>query len=486
MFARGQSIWVDETTQMYGIQQSFSTSIAWLTSARPDVHPVPFDRMPPLSYVLGIAWTGIFGFSENTLRVMGILFASLAIPALYMSGALFAGRLGGMFVVVFVAVSANAMGFASAIRAYPIYFAAMAWAIFAYCRIILMGGSPARYLGLTACLVIAMYLHFYGVVAAACLGLSLLIWNIATRQPVVPLFLWAGVLAVAALGLLPFIQSAADISGQDGGAADGSGLRDVIVATARLVYRVVAHPVFEVIPALLLGHVALVGVLGLVALVRLFAGPDRKPAALLLPLVIGFTFLALVDFAVAGFDVQAPHYNIWMLPLVGVFLATALGAGSGLLPKAGIAAGIGLMATTLIGTGLLLRHAPLYTNGPGEWTFAQIAEPDRTLIIHEDESWGSLYFPLYYLSGGSVEQWLRAEDGTMSRLVPGQIIALGAADQDTTRFAKVITARSVSLDGSALADVAQGDVTCGALVGAAPADKSYCAIFAVNLTKAAP
>ena len=74
----------------------------------------------------------------------------------------------------------------------------------------------------------------------------------------------------------------------------------------------------------------------------------------------------------------------------------------------------------------------------------------------------------------------------MSRLVPGQIIALGAADQDITRFAKVITARSVSLDGSALADVAQGDVTCGALVGAAPADTSYCAFFAVNLTEAAP
>ncbi len=486
VFARGQSIWVDETTQMYGIQQSFGTSMAWLTTTRPEVHPVPFDRMPPLSYLLGMAWSGIFGFSENALRIMGIVFASLAIPALYLSGRMFAGRLGGLFVVVFVAVSANAMGYASAIRAYPIYFAATAWAILAYCRIVFLGGITARYLALTACLIVAMYLHFYGCVAAFCLGLSLLVWNIATRQPVAPLFLWAGILAVAALGLLPFIQAATSISGQPDAGANGSGLRDVVVATARLAYRIVAHPVYEVVPALRLGHLALIGVLGLIALVRLVTGIDRKPAAIVLPLAIGFAFLAVVDLAVDGFEVQAPHYNIWMIPLVGLFLATALAQGGGMVRKAGSAVGIGLMATTLVGTGLLLRHASLYSNGPGDWTFAQIADPDRTLVIHEGTTWGSLYFPLVYLSAGKLEQWLQADDGTMTRLLPGQHVPLATADQDTTRFSKVIRARGFILDGGALAALARGDVSCGDLAGAKATDRSYCAFFGVTLTEANP
>jgi hypothetical protein len=67
MLARGQSIWVDDTTQMYGVQQALGTSLAWLTTTRPEAHLVPFDRMPPLSYVLGIAWTGVFGFFGATL-----------------------------------------------------------------------------------------------------------------------------------------------------------------------------------------------------------------------------------------------------------------------------------------------------------------------------------------------------------------------------------------------------------------------------------
>jgi hypothetical protein len=227
-------------------------------------------------------------------------------------------------------------------------------------------------------------------------------------------------------------------------------------------------------------------VLGLVALVRLVAGTDRKPVALVLPLAIGFGFLALVDLAVGGFEVQAPSYNIWMIPLVGLFLATALTEGDGMWRKVGVAVGIGLMATTLIGTGLLVRHASLYSNGPGDWAFAQIAEPDRTLVIHEGSNWGSLYFPLVYLSGGKIEQWLRAEDGSMTRLLPGQQVKLAATDQDTARFSKVIEARSFSLNAKALAEVARGDVTCAEVADAEATGNSYCAFFGATLTDAAP
>ncbi len=487
IFARSQSIWVDETTQLVGLAQTYRTSIEWLAGSRPEMPAVPFDRMPPLSYVIGIAWASVFGLTENSMRAMGVFFASAAIPALYLSGRLVGGRLAGAFAVVFVMFSANILGLSSEIRAYPIYFAAIAWATYAYCNLVILGNSARYYLILVIFLLLSMYLHFYGCVAVFCFGISLLIVRLINKETVVPVIGWFALLGIASLGLLPFIFAATELSAVPDGASGDGGVAAVVRATARLVYRMVAHPVYEIIPLLRWGHLLIVGLLVCIAGLALFRSPRKLPVALLLPLAIGFVFLAAVDFAVAGFDVQAPHYNIWMLPLAALFLTVSIFNAPRLLQSIGSVLLVCLMITTVLGSTLLLRNSGLYSNGPGDWAVGQIDGPGPTLVIHTDNaSWASLYFPLVYAKGDQVEQWLRYEDGRLARLVPGAIVSMDDSQADLSRFARVFDARSFSLDAKELATIARGDISCAQAGGATTdvsTEHSYCAFFGATLVE---
>jgi hypothetical protein len=51
IFAASQAIWVDETTQLFGLSLPLDGLLAWLAGAAADLGGVPPDRNPPLAYL---------------------------------------------------------------------------------------------------------------------------------------------------------------------------------------------------------------------------------------------------------------------------------------------------------------------------------------------------------------------------------------------------------------------------------------------------
>jgi hypothetical protein len=477
-FAAHQSIWVDETTQMTGLGMPWGEQVAWLAGApRPDIG-VPPDRMPPLSYWLGSLWAGAFGLTEHAMRLFGIACAAAAIPALWLAGVRLAGVWGGAFAAAAMMLSANALGTASAIRAYPLFMALTAWAALAYLRLALDGVTAGRLAALGAVLLAATYTHFYGLVAAFALFGALVLLRLAQRAPAGAVILAGLATGVLAAGILPFATAAAGV--QEAGAAPG--LRDVAAGAARLAYRLVAHPVLLAAEGLQAAHLEAVGLCGLAALwVARRAG--AMPAALILPLALGGAALSAAALAGPAFDVFAPHYNLWMLPFPALVLTLALRGGA-----AGRIAAAAVAATTLWSAATLVRHAPLYANGPGDWAAALV--PQDALVIHDGAgAWGAVYFPLYWHSAGRIAQWHRAPDGTLTRIVPGMLSPIADPAGEEAAFATVVLARGFGLDSRALGRIARGQARCADLAAPPMAEgrvERYCAFGGATLVWARP
>ncbi|MFN3644578.1 MAG: glycosyltransferase family 39 protein [Gemmobacter sp.] len=473
-FAAHQSVWVDETTQLTGLAMPFGEQLAWLTGAPRPETGVPPDRMPPLSYWLGGLWAAVFGLSEPAMRLFGIACAAAAVPALWLAGRRVSGAWGGAFAAVAVMLSANALGAASAIRAYPLFLALTAWAALAYLRIALDGVTGGRLAVLGALLVAASYAHFYGLVAAFALFGSLVLLGLGRRGrsgAVVLAGLATGLLAV---GVVPFATAAAGVEAP--GAAPG--LREVAAGAVRLAYRLVAHPVHLGAGGLQIAHLAAVGACGIAALWAARAA-GRMLAALVLPLALGFAALAGAALAGPAFDVFAPHYNLWMLPFPGLILALALRGGT-----VGAVLAAAVAATTLWAAAVLVRHAPLYANGPGDWAAAQLGATG-TLVIHDGAGdWAWLYFPLFWRSGGAIVQWHEAPDGTLARIVPGGLAPIADAAGERAGYAAVVLARSFSLDSRALGQIARGRASCADFAAAPMAAgraARFCALAGTTL-----
>jgi 4-amino-4-deoxy-L-arabinose transferase-like glycosyltransferase len=82
-YASSQSLWVDEATQLSGIQLGFSTQLKWLLGAEVEGLRVPHDRTPPLSYWIGRVWYLAFGPHEFAIRLLGITAVFVGLVVLY-------------------------------------------------------------------------------------------------------------------------------------------------------------------------------------------------------------------------------------------------------------------------------------------------------------------------------------------------------------------------------------------------------------------
>ena len=105
-FAQRQTLWLDETTQLSGIPLGPVGVTQWLAGAPHDFGcPTAPDRMPPVSYWVGQIWTYVFGFSELSLRYMGVACVAGAIVLVYAAGRRAFGDLGGLAAGLYLAVS---------------------------------------------------------------------------------------------------------------------------------------------------------------------------------------------------------------------------------------------------------------------------------------------------------------------------------------------------------------------------------------------
>lgn len=504
-FAGVQAIWVDETTQLSGLALSPSEQLEWLLG-RSDIQlGVPPDRMPPLSYWLGGLWAGHFGVSEHAMRWFGILSVLCAAPAFYLAGQLVSGWRAGLFCLAFILLSPTVFIQSVEIRAYPLFLTFSSWATYFYIRLTMrQGTSPdpikkvdwRSMLALAACVTAAVYTHFYGLIFGACLLVGLIAGTLRAHRPLGPILCLGAATAIVCLGVFPFVLAAMQVS--PSGAGDSSNLplaahlKEVGADTVRLAFRLFAHGSHLVYP-LSLG-IVLIGVLGLAALALTRPVGDNHGLARLDPLVpvlVAFPLLVGLSLSVSSFDVLAPHYNLWMIPMTALWLSSALSVTS----KTWRSNLVTVFATLAIlgqimAAAIVWRHGPFFAHGPGEWIAAQISLPDATLIIHDgDGPWGQAYFPVYYLTQGVVTQVVARPDQSLARITPTGLREIDDAQADFfAQFEEIYVVSVRKRSSQFLAQRIRADETCGGGpatsvhgLGASAASASYCAFTAATI-----
>lgn len=439
VFASAQSLWTDETTQLSGIQLPFDVQLNWLAGGENPIPGVPPDRMPPLSYWIGALWAAAFGIGEMPMRILGLVAMALGAPALWLSARRIAGAdgWGAAAVLALVYLSPGMIVQGVEIRAYPIYFAFSLWATWAFLRA-LERPDTGRLAVLGLFSLAAIYTHYFGLVMAGSLWFALFVAQVVRRGRPFAVFLGGVATLVLSAGTVPFLKAALGMSG--GGAQAHPGIVEVVKDTLRLGFRLLLHATHLVHPAVaglaLLG-LALLGVLAVRAVLRAPRGSVLRDVPwLLVPLALAFVVLPLLKLRIAGFDVLAPHYNLWMVPLVALFLAAAFADPA--LRRAALAGGTAVALAHLAADVVLARYPTFYTHGPGDWVADEITVPAETVVIHDaNGTWAAPYFALYYRTGGTLTQLLRSPGQPDRQLLPGQSpqpVPEGFADRFVTRI----------------------------------------------------
>lgn len=321
-FSYQQNLWVDESTQLSGLTLSVVDMYFWLGGLIDNPFPVPSDRMPMLSYLLGSVWVSMFGSDVVVLRWLSItlVLLSLVILSVYF----FKKRqpmvlLGAL---LFLCLSPNVLINAVEIRAYALFFALSLVAVLLYVDLVLTlersGSIFGHILALSLVLMLAINTHFFGLIlSGALLGTYLLSCFVDRRfvmrwqyVAVVTVFLGVGI----ALIVLPVLAS---FTSQGGGKASSS----LMVPAVKLIYRLVAHQ--SMMAVFFLPYIALLLVYGVIV-VSLIKRLTLIKVSLVLILVLGFSAVFVANIFLSNFDALAPHYNIWMLPVLAVLFGYCL------------------------------------------------------------------------------------------------------------------------------------------------------------------
>jgi hypothetical protein len=494
VFASQQAIWIDETTQLFGLTLPFGTQLDWLSGARQIVSGVPPDRAAPMSYWLGGIWATLFGLGEMQMRLFGIACMLTGAPAIWMAGRRLGGPAGALFALAAIYLAPGMIVQAGEIRSYPLFFALSAWATWALVEVLSRRPVSYRHLALLALfLTLANYTHFFGLVLSGFLGAVLIAAFVIARRPVVPVLLAALAALIASAGVLPFVMGALAVTGD--GAVVTTTPAEALRDTARLVFRLALHGsalVWLPVAGLALLALAALALRALICQIGARSKGTRIGLALLALLALALLVLPLLKLRIAGLDVLAPHYNLWMVPVAMLFLAGAFRRGPS--PWA-TGPALVLIATQLAGGALLLRHAPLYTHGPGEWLAGLIDSPDETLVIYESNGpWTQAYFPVQALQGGQVFQVLADPLAPARQITPEGFRPLPEGF-DPAGFKRVLMVRTRTLSSMDLARLLKTrDASCGIAAMAPPpelgtgpsTDRSYCAFAAARVTDIRP
>lgn len=421
-FLPHQTLWVDETTQLSGLSLSPVEVCRWLT--HPDAHDfgVPGDRMPPVSYWAGWAWSHVFGLNEHALRWFGVACTAGAAALLCCAARRAYGARAGLFAGLFLGLSPNVVVTAVEIRAYPIFLLTTAGALSALVSLLQLeasapGGasvgfswrrpSPERraWVVLGAWLLVGMFVHFFAAVFAAAVMGVLAIRRFAARRPLAPVAGVGGVLALAALGLAPFVMASVGLSAVT--------VRDRIHEVAQLLYRLVGHPAMSL--HRIATALAFVSVAGLTVASLRRASPARGLAAIFVAvLALGLGVSIAANFVVGGFTAAKVSYATWALPVLGLVLAGALAGGRGPAAIVSVVCALTLLACQATGTLELARHGDYFAHGPQrrlQRVLDASASGRRTAVIHADplDAYAAAYFPLRFANGPGLAQFAVAE-----------------------------------------------------------------------------
>jgi hypothetical protein len=336
LFSFQQNLWVDETTQLSGLGLSFTEIYLWLSDLIETPFSVPSDRMPVLSYWFGMLWSYFFTLDVLVMRWLSLFFVMLALVIL--CGFFFKRQQYSVLLAatLFLCLSPNLTVLAVEIRAYALFFLFSVIAVLLYVQIICFveqeRNAFTSALALSCVLVLAINTHFFGLVLAGSLLAAYLLMALWDRRFVLHVKIIFAVGTILLLGtsfvVLPVIGAFAS----QGGGAEASvaasslqetiSLRETIRSAVKLAYRLVAHQTMGEIAFFPL--LALLIVYGVIIL-SVIKHPTVMKTVLLLALLLGCMTVFLANIFLSSFDALAPHYNVWMLPLLAVLFGYAVG-----------------------------------------------------------------------------------------------------------------------------------------------------------------
>jgi hypothetical protein len=405
LFLPHASLWTDEATQMSGLSLSPTEVTQWLGGKVDHDFGVSPDRMPPLSYWAGWAWSGVFGLSERPMRWFGVACIALATGLVFVAASKAWGITGGTVAALLLATSPNVIVQAVEIRAYPLLILESA-GIFT-CFVGYSAGPAAlnrRWLaGMWACGIAAMYTHFFGLVV---LGGALVASFLVARfrgDKIVPVVIAGAMAAFAALGVGPFAFASAAISQAGVGPAEGK-MADLI----RLGYRLFSHPSTAVNPVAV--GLSAIG-FALTVACSLFRKTCSEWASVGLWLALGSggAVVALAHMSQSCFQAASPNYNVWMLPPLVLLMASGMAANARPVRVAALAGVVLVLVANAYAIGQLAVRGDAFAHSPHRHIADLIRRygPRDVAVVHDgsaSQAW-HIYTPIRYEFGGRIRQF---------------------------------------------------------------------------------
>lgn len=480
-FARVQAIWIDETTQMSGLTLSISDLFRWLAGENQGRFGVPGDRMPPMSYILGMAWASVFGLSEFSMRLFGLLVSSIGFIPFAASLRMISDRRTSLLIFLFFALSPNFITTSVEIRSYSLFLTLAStgtWLLIVYSTASQRQSQRITAYAMALVGILAAYTHFFGVIFGGCLLGAAFVVDVSRRQFNGHLITAGFVFLVLIGGLLPFITGANSLSSPD----------DIYAAKisdyVRMLYRLIAGPAFAIYPVFLFLY--LTGIL-----LMLFGVTDKTVHAIrslirrekvdgIYRVVLGLgMFIAFGVFGtffssifIKNFSALKPTYSIWMTPIILLLIATSLNpAHSSKVITRFVEAGLAIAAIGFAGAVIVfVNNLSIFTHGPATLLNRWVADAqlESVVIYSSEDPWAFGYFPLYYEFGSGQRQFLVSGFGdkrsfqeiTKSGLIPatdplienGRPIIVSLDTWDSSDIASFIRGQRKFTDRNKLAE----------------------------------
>lgn len=405
-FLPQQSIWVDEATQLSGLQLGPREVARWLAGGDRRDFGQFRDRMPPLSYWLGWCWTQAFGRDVTALRWLSVLYTAGATALIYATARRAFGPAAGWVAGLCFALSPAVVVVAVEIRAYPLFVLCSA-AAFHFLLRSLAEGAPRRSetIGLALSLAAAILTHFYGLVLSGGVLVALGALAATRKGRWASVIVVGGIVALAAVSIGPFVRESLRTTRVVPGKPR---VVDQLLTTARLVPGLTSHPALALAPPAEVACGAAAIVLGVVAMLPL-GRRRRAQMAVAMVLASGLAAVATAKVVLTSFDAARPSYNAWIWPGLSLLLASGLGCRRpGGRRAAGIAAGV-LIAGLGVGVAALARNGSSFAHTPNRSIARMIRELGErdVAVIHDDPSHHLVHIsgPLYQEFGPVLRQY---------------------------------------------------------------------------------
>lgn len=397
-FLPRQAFWLDEATQLSGESLGPWAVTRWLAGMDANGFDQFPDRTPPLSYWLGWAWACLFGPGEHPARWLGVFYVAAATALVYEGARRAFGVRSAWVAGLSFALSPAVIIAAVVIRPYPLFLLEAAAAAFFLVRLLEANGSPRAgdVAGLAVALAAGIGTHFFGLVLAASVWSALAIAALRSGAPRAPVVVVAGIVALAAVGIAPFVAHALTLAQTD---VPGHRFADRWRGALRLLGSLDGHAALAIHRGAAIG--SRVATLTLALLATLGIGLTHRTRPVLgLVLVLGLGCAGAAKLLLQGFDAATPSYSIWVRPALCLWLSAGVASTCRPARWLAVAASVVLVAVELVGAAEFGRHGDYLAQGPHRPIARVIRDlgPRRVAVVYDDPSPGLVfdYCPLRF------------------------------------------------------------------------------------------